>query len=204
MSRNIGASNVTAATGDHLHEVVMVALEFDDPIYVHSDIGDITYDGNTYLGVGHLGSISEARESELVGPNPLTLSLSGVNSTFLREGLDSGSYGDPVTIYVGFRQDDGTLVADPFIVWKGRFEYASISQGSESYISVTLQHDLAILNQSANRRFTDEDQKQTYASDEGFQYVSDMATQNLFWGGGRVSSGGSRSNNPGDDPRLPT
>ena len=195
MSRDIGASNVTEVTAAHLREVVLVKMEFDTPLYAHSSVGTITYDGNDYLGVGDFGSISEARESEVLGPNPLTLELSGLNSAVLSEALDSGAYGDTVTVYIGYRQDDGTLVADPWIAWKGTFEYATIKQGSESAVAIILKHDLAALSETSGRRFTDEDQQQEYSGDTGFAYVTEMVSVRLNWGGG-PSATGARPNDP--------
>jgi hypothetical protein len=190
MSRNLSSTNQTQVAAAHLHEVVMVKLEFDTPVYVHSGIGTISYDGNDYLGVGDFGGVSETREAEQLGPAPITLQLSGVDSSLIGEALDSGNYGDVVTIYVGYRQDDGTLYDDPWIVWKGWYENAAISMGTEgNIISVTCQHDLAVLEESDNGRFTDEDQKRRFSGDTGFEYVHLIPTLKLMWAGGPVASG---------------
>jgi len=189
VSRSISATNLTEINASHLHEVVMVKFEFDTPVYVHSGIGTIVYNSNSYLGVGDFGGVTDARESEMLGPQPITLTLSAVNSTYLGEALDAGNYGDPVTIYIGYRQDDGTLVDDPWVVWKGTFEYASLSLGSANAISIVCQHDLAMLNDSDGSRFTDEDQQQRFSGDVGFEFVQDSITAKLVWGGGRVSIG---------------
>lgn len=195
MTRDIGASNVTETGLASLWEVVLVKLEFGTPLYVHSSIGTITYDSNDYLGVGDFGSVSDARESEILGPNPLTLQLSGINSSLISEALDAGSYGDKVTIYIGYRLDDGTLVADPWLAWRGTFEFATIQQGSNNVVSITLKHDLATLAEVNGRRFTDEDQQQEYSGDTGFAFVADMVSIRLNWGGGPTLTG-SRTNDP--------
>ena len=189
MSRDISATNLAEINASHLHEVVMVKLEFDTPIYVHSGVGTITYDSNDYLGVGHLGQINNARESQTLGPLPIELQLSATSSTHISEGLDSGNYGDVVTVYIGYRQDDGTLVDDPWVAWRGTYEHASISLGENNIISISCQHDLAALNDADGARFTDEDQQQRFSGDVGFEFVADAVSSQLIWGGGAVSIG---------------
>jgi hypothetical protein len=188
MTRGLSSANQTEIGAAHLHEVVLVKLEFDTPVYVHSGIGTITYDSNDYLGVGDFGGVSETRESESLGPAPITLQLSGVDSSLIGEALDSGNYGDVVTIYVGYRQDDGTLVADPWVVWKGWYENSAIQLGTEdNVIAITCQHDLAVLEEADGGKFTDEDQKRRFSGDTGFEYVHEMRDIKLNWGGGVVT-----------------
>lgn len=204
LARPIGSTNeTTIADVAYVHEVVLVKMEFDTPVYAHSGYGTITFDGNDYLGVGQLGSVSEARESEVLGPTPMQLQLSGVDSTLISEALTSGRYGDAITVYIGYRQDDGTLVEAPWVAWKGTFEYATLNVGDENSITVTCQHDLAILEESDGSRYTDEDQQRRFTGDTGFEYVARIATQKLVWGGGPVVTG-SRGGGGGGTNRPPT
>ena len=142
--------------------------------------------GNTYLGVGDFGSISEARESEALSPASINLSLSGIDSNLITEAQEAGRYRDAVTIYEGYRQDDGTLVDDPWIVWKGWFEYAGITVGEDSSVSLTCHHDLSVLTDKDGTRFSDEDQLQRYSGDRFLQFVTDQHGLKLVWGGTRV------------------
>jgi hypothetical protein len=183
MSRNISVTNLAQINAAHLHLVTMVKLSFDTPLYVHSGVGTISYDGNDYLGVGDLGSVSEARESESLSPSSITLSLSGIDSNLISEAQEAGRYRDAVTIYEGYRQDDGTLVDDPWIVWKGWFEYASIRVGEDSAVAMTCHHDLSVLTEKDGSRFSDEDQLGRYSGDRFFQFVTDQSGLRLVWGG---------------------
>ena len=142
--------------------------------------------GNTYLGVGDLGDISAARESEALGPASITLTLSGVDSDYISEALNSGNLYDTVTIYQGLRQDDGELYDDPWILWKGHYEFASVSVGEQSAVAITCQHDLSQLNEKHGGRYTDEDQQSVYSGDVGLEFVADMIDVKLLWGGGAI------------------
>ena len=187
--RDISATNLAEINADHLYEVILVKLAFDAPLYVHSSVGPITYDSNIYLGVGGYGGVSATKETERLSPTTLTLQLSGVDPTHISEALEAGRYGDIVTIYTGYRQDDNTLVDDPWVRWRGFFEYASITQGDDIAVLLTLQHDLSILNEKHGGRYTGEDQESQFTGDLGLEFVTDQNGLKLIWGGGRTVSG---------------
>lgn len=236
MSRGLSTINEAQVDSNHVHDVTLVKLEFDTPVYVHSGIGTITYGGTAavsggneyaawkgavepagaggsgnqyaaskgavepayvsggdqYLGVGGYGGISATRESEALGPAAITLTLSGVDADYITEALDSGNLYDVVTIYQGLRQDDGTLYDDPWVLWKGWFEYAGVSVGEESAVAITCQHDLSQLTEKDGGRYSDEDLQNAYTGDVGLEYTADMIDVNLVWGGGPVGGGGGR------------
>ncbi len=209
--RNIGPNNEAAVVGSHVETVTLVKLEFDVPAYIHSGIGTISFGGNDYLGVGDAGRIGPAKESELTAPNALTLELSGINSQYIQEALDAGTFGDPVTIYEGYRLTDGTLTEDPWVLWKGWFESPSVEKGAESSrVNVSCQHDLADIEKKDNSRFTDEDQVERYAGDRFFEKITEMATvefswggrDNIVYGGGGGDDGRTRGSEGGGNGRL--
>lgn len=194
MSRGLSSSNQTSIAAAHVHEVVLVAFDFDTPVYVHSGIGTITYDGNDYIGVGEFGGISGVEESEQITVRPLELTLSGldndqypgIDQVPISDALDAGKYGDAVTIYEGYRNDDGTLADDPWIVATGIFESAAISLGGSNEVVITVQHDLARLEEKNGARYTFEDQQTRFSGDIGFAFVHAVIGQQLLWGGRRV------------------
>lgn len=186
MSRGLSATNQAQVDAAHLHEVILVRLDFDTPVFVHSGYGEITYDSNVYIGVGHLGSIDQARESEALGPSPITLNLSGIPTTYIAEALDSGNLYDTVTIYQGYRQDDGTLYDTPWLLWRGWYEYGAVRVGEDGAVSITCQHDLSQLDEKDGGRYSDEDQQSAYTGDVGLEFASDSGSVTLLWGGGPV------------------
>ncbi len=189
MSRGLVAANRTEVDAVYLQPVLLVKLQFDTPIFVHSGVGPITFGGDTYTGVGDFGAVGAVEESESVGPSPISLTLSGIDAAHITEALDAGNYGDIVTLYEGYRQDDGLLVADPWIVAGGTFEHATISLGENNAITIVIQHDLERLQEKAGDKYTDEDQQQKFAGDQGFKFVAAMVNQKLLWAGGRVGGG---------------
>ena len=186
MSRGLSASNQTEITATHYEDVVLLKLEYDTPVYLHFGLGTITFDGNDYLGIGDFGNTGGSRESENLGPLAMNYTFSALDSTLLGEALDSGRFGDVITEYVGYRQDDRTLVADPWISNKGTYDHAAITIGNENTITVVAQHDLAVLDEIGGRKFSDEDQRAEYSADVGLEHVVDAEFVKLVWAGGPV------------------
>ena len=202
MSRTISATNLTEINAAHLHIVTLVHLAFDTPVFTHSGIGNITFNSDVYVGVGQLGAIGESRESEVLGPKQITLQLSGIDPNMIAEAQEAGRFKDAITVYEGYRNDDGTLVDDPWIVWKGWFDYSSITIGDQGIVIITAQHDLAVLNEKDGGRFTDEDHLSRFLLDVFFEFITNMATVKLQWGGKTISGGGAGTSPPEPDSKL--
>ena len=199
MARELPADVVTQLDSDHVYAIYMAKLEFEAPVYVHTGIGNVTYDGDEYLGVGTFGGIDGVRESELLGPSSIRLTLSGIDPNMIAEALDAGRYDDRMTVWQALRQDDGTLIDDPYTFWRGRFEYANITVGEDNTITIIGQHDLAILDKKDGRRFSDEDQQAAYAGDLLFEYIAEQENVTYKWGGRIVTNGpGSPDKSEGD------
>lgn len=189
MSREIGAKSKIEAEASFAEPVLLVHFEFDDPVYVHSAVGAIEFDGNTYVGIGTLGSISSAEETETISPNEITFSLSGVDQNAIYESLRAATFGDRVTVYYGYRSSDGTLVEPPSIRWRGRIDSSSFKMGPDSAVSFTAHHRVSVISEIDGSRFTNEDQQTAYTDDEFFQHVADVPTKRLLWGGGPSATG---------------
>lgn len=194
--RELGDVTVTHIEGVHTHPVLMGKFVFDTPIYVHTGLGNIPFEGNTYLGVGDLAGFSGLTESETIVPSPVQVSLSGLNTEFFNEALNAANYNDKVTLLTAFRDDGGNLIDDPEIFYKGTIEKGGVEKGeTENSVSFTLQHALAILRQKIGSKFTDEDQQRKFPGDLGFQFVEKQRTLRLTWGakGTSIGSGSSPS-----------
>lgn len=202
MSRDIGTLNAAEVVKSSLEPVLLVKFEFDTPVYVHTNVGTITFESNVYTGVGELGEIQGAEESEQLSPSPLRLTLSGLTPEYIVEALDAGDYGDIVTIYKGYINSDGVLVESPWVYWRGTFEHANIELGDDrNAVTVVVQNDLKVLTEKSGRRWSDEDQQREYPGDTFFSFIHGIANQKLTVGGQPVAP---RPSGPGGNPGEPT
>lgn len=202
MTRPIGTINTAQIESDYVELVQLVRFDFDTPVYVHSGVGSIIYDGITYTGVGDLGEISDMSETALLSPTEITFRLSGVQPQHVTEAMNAANYGDAITVYEGYRQTDGELYDEPWVKWAGSVEYSSVVKGDQSVVEVYGKHELNDLDKANGTRYSDEDQVQRYAGDRIFEFCHRMSTVDLTWGGKRIAGGGggAQRDDRGTDP----
>jgi hypothetical protein len=202
MSRILPTGFNAAVTASVVRPAFFVELDWSDGIlYVWNGYGSIVFGGNTYLGTGHLGKISEVKESKDLTANGVTLALSGIPSALITEALANDNQGRPAKIYIGALAGDGTLAAAPYLIFDGVIDLTVIADtGDTSTISVQLEKEL-VDNRSGARRYTHEDQQIDFPGDLGFQYVAALSTQIITWGVATATPGpapgeGGDSTNP--------
>ncbi|MEL7476784.1 MAG: hypothetical protein AAGJ55_11230 [Cyanobacteria bacterium J06555_12] len=140
-----------------------------------------------------------------MAPTPIRLQLTGVDAQFLAEAFDATEYGSRCTLYKAFRNDDGSLVGSPEIIFKGEVENADVIQGEENSIALVVQHALKTISDKNGARYSDAYQQATFAGDLAFEYIAEMADLRLTWGSGGGGNGpmGGFGRPPGVQPVLP-
>lgn len=185
MSRNANASLVTALSGNAVNLILMVDITFSSGTqYVWSGVGDLTYNGNTYVGVGDFGGIGDIQESTKVLALGTTLTLSGIDTALLNDCLSDIQIGAPVNIYLGALDDTGAIVGTPYIIFGGTVDKPSIQTGPKT-VAISLGAENKLYNQSRAtcRRYTSADQRRYYPTDIAFQWVPSLNNRALRWGG---------------------
>lgn len=196
MTRFASNTNETEAAKKNLTMVVLAKLEFSSgALYVHDGIGSLSFGGDTYVGVGSFGGIESSDEQIELVAKPITLSLSGVDSSIVSSAMTEDYQNKPVTIYLGFLNDSNAFVATPEIVWEGRMNQmqVSISKGTGS---IKLSCEYRLRREPIIARFSDQDQKLAFPGDRFFDLLPTIANYAGKWGqrdvrgGNRGSSGG--------------
>lgn len=185
MSRLSGA-NLTASEAAHVEFRALVKLDFPSGVlYFNSGAESLTYAGNTYIGVGHFGSADMPEEDIAGRPSPLTLRLSGVDSSLVSAVTDDDYFGRDVYVYAAWLNVSTlALVADPIQAFFGRMDYVTIAvDGASATISLTAENDLARWNRPRLLLNTDETQRYLWPGDTGMKYVQRIQNITLYWGG---------------------
>lgn len=183
MTRFADANNSTEAAKPSIRIFVAVAMDFSSGIVrVHDGVGDVTFGGNTYDGVGRLGSIEAVDESVEIIAKPLTLTLSGVESGLLSSALTEVYQGRAVTVYLGFMNlDTGALIGTPETAWEGKMNQMSISAAAgTAAIKLTCEHRLR--REPIIARYTDQDQNLLFSGDRFFDLIPSIKGFVAKWG----------------------
>lgn len=191
ISRWQGAQNPNTAVP--LHEeaaerrnvVVAVFVDLDIPgdhLRLHNMLPRIVWGGNTWTGVGLLGTIEAVSETIEVLAQPLKLSLSGVEPSVVADIMNTLYHGSAVSLYVGLLDPDTyDLIDTPERVWEGFIDVMWIDVSEEqTVVRVDCEHRLR--RQPPTSRYTDEDQRQFYPTDRFFDKLHLIPGYRGSWG----------------------
>lgn len=190
MARNLPTGYAALTEADVFYPVMLIELDWSSgAVRAWTGYGEISWGGNTYYGVGDFGSVSPIGESNNLGANGVTLTLSGVPSDAIAEALTNDSQGRSGKIWIASLNRAGTFQADPYLIFDGLIDVTGIDDsGDTATISVSLEKEL-IDRRVQSRRSTHEDQQIDYPGDLFFEYVAGLQNKVLAWGGKTLPSG---------------
>jgi hypothetical protein len=183
MSRTLPTGYVALTEANVFRPIILAQLNWPTgTIYVWNGYGSITWDGKTFLGTGHMGKISEIRETQGSQATGVTLTLSGIPTALVVDALANDSQGRPGKIWFGSINKDAAFEADPYCVFDGVIDICPITDSAETCsISVKLEKEL-IDRRVHSRRRTHEDQQIDAPGDLYFNYVAAIANKSISWG----------------------
>ena len=177
----------------------LLKLSFDDVNYYLSDAFiPVTFSGNEYTPTGSFLNFSDIVETNETNIESISISLSGVDSTYINLFLSGGYLDRTVEIYKAFLDTNNALVSDPLLIFNGRINNPVIQEDVDRGTStVSVQASSLFVDfDRINARFTNNESQQSFfAGDTGFRFSS-VVVKELNWGmttGATASGGGSSS-----------
>ena len=195
MSRTLSTEMQAVASADLVRPIYLVKMEFDSgDLHLWSGLGNLVYSGDTYVGTGDLMSISPIKESEELVANGVNFTVSGIKQSLVSIARDEPYQGRKITLYLGAFDENADIISSPVILFGGFMDVMTISDSGEtSTITISAENKLIAFDRASVRRFTAEDQKIDYPTDKGFEFVSQIAQQEIIWGRPTPSSQRERS-----------
>ncbi|QDP48588.1 MAG: putative baseplate hub protein [Prokaryotic dsDNA virus sp.] len=186
----------------------LIEVYFDAPTgtqYMTDAYIPITYNSNTYSAAGYFLSFSDIQETSNLVINSLTISLSGIDKTYINYVLDEDFIDRKVIIRKGFLSTtDDSLIADPVLIFQGNMDTPTIQEAEDAgrcTVSITAANLFVDFEKTPGRFSNTQSQNIYYPGDKGFDYCSRII-QDVVWGaefdaGTRVSGAGSLANEVG-------
>jgi len=145
-------------------------------------IGDLAYNGQTYLGNGWMCELSGVQDTNSLDQPTMSLKLSGVPTDLLYMVMNA-QQNAVGTFYLGFLSG-GSIVADPYAFFVGRLDTITLTESPEEpTMKVDYVSRLVDIDKAKEYRYTPECQKLFDATDKGFDYVAPLAdAKTVFWG----------------------
>ena len=169
----ITSQAAAAATAPVVAPIILCELDFaTGPFRVWTGLGDLSWAGLTFEGIGDLGAMSEVEETVELRAVRLTLTLSPVPQEVIDIALAEQSFRlRPARLWMGLLGTDGAFVADPFPLWAGLMDTMEVVDGREPRVALTCESRLVDLERAEVRRYTDADQQAEYPGDRFFEFV---------------------------------
>ena len=180
--RNLSSAMQAALTARTLQPAIMADLTFKSGTeYVWIGRGSLTWNGNTYQGVGNLGGIGTITETTTVMAAGTNVSLSGVDPTLYADSLADIVTGQPAKIW--FACLNGSTVIDAMLWFSGLIDIPTVTEGPDDIaISIALESKLVNLQRANRKLYTAAEQRRKYPTDSGFNWVEQLQDTANIWG----------------------
>ena len=179
MSRDIAAALLAKMAAGTFEPLFLAEFEFDSgSLYVWNGIGPKTLDSKTYTGTGSLLSFSQAEETSEVISRGMDIVLTGIPSSMIALALAEPWQGRSCVVRLGAAD-----ITETMILFSGKLDQMNIDESaSTSMITVNVENELAALDRTVDRLYSNASQQSRYPNDKAFEFV--VQTKREFnWGG---------------------
>jgi len=195
--RDLSLAMIDALSQNVIYPAILVDLEYaDNTVYIWNGLGTLPWNGNSYIGVGGLGSVEGIGETLATEAKGVKLSLSGIPSDMLTESMDEIEAFHTCNIYLClFDGPCGNIIDTPFLSWSGFMDSPEIADdGKTSTVTIQVENKLLTMNMDCARRFTADDNRidlaerlttlglATSTADTAFNFINAMQLQQVWWG----------------------
>jgi len=182
MARGLSTAVNNELATDKLNPVTLLYLNVSTGYRFTDHYKDITYDGNTYSASSLFLKVSQVSESSEVEVGNISLEFSGADQTIISLFLSNNYMDREVEVYKGFMDANQSLIANPFLLFKGRIESFNIDEDLDSSdVQIVVASHWADFDKVKGRKTNTNSQQLYFAGDVGFDYAS-QTVQDIKWG----------------------
>lgn len=182
--RNLTAGQLAAIASPQTRPALFASIAFTTGVlYVWTGNGSITWGGNTYVGIGIFGEISNVEDGASLSARGIVFTLSAFDPTLLTDVVTDFQLGLPASLFLGFFDLSGFLIDTPAKIWGGRTDSPQINiLGAAATIRLACESRFIDLNTPVARRYTDADQQLDHPGDLAFSFVNQIKDITIYWG----------------------
>ena len=186
MTRSLTSAVKTELATNDIRPVHLITIGFATPVNItdcsFSLTSSVSGASVTYSASDFILGISEINEQTDIGKSSLTLSLSGADQTFISIVLNENVINDSVDIYRGFLNDSNALIADPFLIYKGKIDGFTINESDkDSTVNLSIVSHWADFEKKNGRKTNNTSQQRFFSTDVGMDFSS-QTVLDLKWG----------------------
>jgi len=186
MTRSLTTAIKNELATNDIRPVHLITIGFATPVNITDCSFPLTSSVSggsvTYSASDHLIGISDFSEQTDVSKSSISLTLSGAEQTFISVVLNENVINDTVTIFRGLLADDNTIVADPFLLYKGSIEnFEILEQPNSSTLTLSIVSHWADFSKKNGRKTNNASQQRFFSTDVGMDFSS-QTVQDIKWG----------------------
>jgi hypothetical protein len=184
VARNLTSAFIAEAVAESNRPVMFFEGVFaSSTLRLWNGYGDLTWNGQTWLGNGWFGGTEGAEETTQVEAMQMSVLLSGISSSVLSLVLGDQKQGGAGKLYIGFLTALGAVVADPYLWWSGYYSHSEVKEApTETTATLIYESKLVDMDRPREGRWTHDAQQNIFPGDLGFQYVVAAANWHGEWG----------------------
>jgi hypothetical protein len=182
MTRNLTTAIKNELETDSLQPINLVYINVDTGFRFTDHYKDVVYNSNTYTASSLFTKLSSVKESSEVEVSNITLSFSGADQTIISLFLSNNYMEKEAEVYKGFLDNNEQVIADPFLLFKGRIESFSIDESiNQSNANIVVASHWSDFSKIEGRKTNTGSQQLHFANDLGFEFAS-QTVQDIKWG----------------------
>jgi hypothetical protein len=182
MPRGLNSTLKTELAKDGFRLCNLIYIDVGSGIRLTDYAHDITYSSNTYSVSDHVLNVGEPKESRELRVNTMSLSLSGVEQTYISLFLSSDYVNRQILVQKAAIAADGSIVGAPFIAFDGRLTRFEVTERkTSSEVIVEAASHWADFDKKSGRLTNNNSQQQYFPGDVGFEYAANTI-RDLKWG----------------------
>ena len=186
MTRSLTTAVKNELATNDIRPIHLITIGFSTPVNLtdcaFSLTSSVSGSSVTYTASSFLLSITNFTEETDITKTSLGLSLSGADQTFISTVLSENITNDEVTVFRGLLADDNTLIADPFLLYKGNIEGFNISETeTASVLNIKVASHWADFDKKNGRKTNNTSQQRFFSTDVGMDFSS-QTVLDIKWG----------------------
>jgi hypothetical protein len=182
MARSLTTAVKNELATNQLNPITLVYFNISTGLRFTDHYKDITYDSNTYSASSLLLGVSDISESSEVSVDSIAVSFSGADQTIISLVFNNEYMEKEAEIYKGFLNSSQQLIADPFLLFKGRVESFNLDEDeTSSTITLNIASHWSDFEKIKGRKTNTSSQKLYFIEDVGFDYAS-QSVLDIKWG----------------------
>lgn len=182
MARTLTTAVKNELATNSLQPINLLFLNVSTGLRFTDHYKDVTYDSNTYTASSLFTKLSSVTESSEIQVSNITVTFTGADQTITSIFLSNDYIEKEAEIYKGFIGSNEAVIADPFLLFKGRIESFSISETlNDSKVNISIASHWADFSKVEGRKTNTGSQQIHFSGDLGFEFAS-QTVQDIKWG----------------------